>query len=142
MQVQHLTTRQPKVEFYLITFPRFPLGKKEYTPYFGKNGTDDFRTSRCAGYLLDHSGDFPFKKQDIIRRCSPLAVRATNPLQDCRFGLDIKNEQANAGRDGQTCLARPNSPLRTGSGRAKNIFFTQLTTSRIGDLTRLIHTLL
>ena len=24
---------------------------------FGKNRTHDFRTSRCAGYLLDHSGD-------------------------------------------------------------------------------------
>ena len=26
-------------------------------PYFGKNRTHDFRTSRYAGYLLDHSGD-------------------------------------------------------------------------------------
>ena len=25
-----LTTRQPMVEFYLLTFPRFPLRKKEY----------------------------------------------------------------------------------------------------------------
>ena len=51
------TTRQPMVEFYLLTFPRFPLRKKEHKPYFGKNRTHDFRTSRCAGYLLDHSGD-------------------------------------------------------------------------------------
>ena len=50
-----LTTRQPMVEFYLLTFPRFPLRKKEHKPYFGKNRTHDFRTSRCAGYLLDHS---------------------------------------------------------------------------------------
>ena len=49
-----LTTRQPMVEFYLLTFPRFPLRKKEHKPYFGKNRTHDFRTSRCAGYLLDH----------------------------------------------------------------------------------------
>ena len=52
-----LTTRQPMVEFYLVTFPRFPLRKKEHKSYFGKNRTHDFRTSRCAAYLLDHSGD-------------------------------------------------------------------------------------
>ena len=52
-----LTTRQPMVEFYLLTFPRFPLQKKEHKSYFGKNRTHDFRTSRCSGYLLDHSGD-------------------------------------------------------------------------------------
>ena len=54
-----LTTRQPMVEFYLLTFPRFPLRKKKHKSYFGKNRTHDLRTSRCAGYLLliDHSGD-------------------------------------------------------------------------------------
>ena len=52
-----LTTRQPMVEFYLLTFPRFPLRKKEHKSYFGKNRIHDFRISRCAGYLLDHSGD-------------------------------------------------------------------------------------
>ena len=55
-----LTTRPPMVEFYLLTFPRFPLRKKEHKSYFGKNRTHDFRTSRCADYLLDHSGDFFF----------------------------------------------------------------------------------
>ena len=29
-----LTTRQPMVEFYLLTFPRFPLRKKEHKFYF------------------------------------------------------------------------------------------------------------
>ena len=52
-----LTTRQAMVEFYLLTFPRFPLRKEEHKSYFGKNRTHDFRTSRCADYLLDHSGD-------------------------------------------------------------------------------------
>ena len=52
-----LTTHQPMVEFYSLTFPRFPLRKKEHKSYFGKNRTHDFRTSRCAAYLLDHSGD-------------------------------------------------------------------------------------
>ena len=45
------------VEFHLLTFPRFPLRKKEHKSYFGMNRTNDFRTSRCAAYLLDHSGD-------------------------------------------------------------------------------------
>ena len=52
-----LTTRQPMVEFYLLTFPRLPLRKKVHKSYFGKNRTHDFRTSRCAAYLPDHSGD-------------------------------------------------------------------------------------
>ena len=52
-----LTTRQPMVEINLLMFPRFPLRKKEHKSYFGKNRTHDFRTSRCAAYLLDHSGD-------------------------------------------------------------------------------------
>ena len=45
------------VEFYLLAFPRFPLRKKEHKFYSFKNRTPDFRTSRCAGYLLDPSGD-------------------------------------------------------------------------------------
>ena len=45
------------LNFYLLTFPSFPLRKKEHKSYFGKNRTHDFRTSKCAGYLLDHSGD-------------------------------------------------------------------------------------
>ena len=52
-----LTNRQSMIEFYLLTFPRFPLRKKEHKSYFGKSRTHDFRTSRCACYLLDHSGD-------------------------------------------------------------------------------------
>ena len=49
---------QPMIEIYLLTFPRFPLRKKEAKSYFGQNRNFDFRTSRCAGYLLliDHSG--------------------------------------------------------------------------------------
>ena len=52
-----LKTCQLMVEVYLLTFPRFPLRKKEHKSYFGKNRNHDFRTSRCAAYLLDHSGD-------------------------------------------------------------------------------------
>ena len=51
-----LTARQLMVEFYLLTFSRFPLRKKN-TNSGGKNQTHDFRTIRCAGYLLDHLGN-------------------------------------------------------------------------------------
>ena len=62
-----LTTRQLMVEFYLLTFPRFLLRKKEHKYYFSKNRTHDFRTSRYAGYLLDHSGDegYPYNYKSI-----------------------------------------------------------------------------
>ena len=63
------------VEFYLLTFPRFPLRKKEHKSYFGKNRTHDFRTSRCAVYLLDHSGD------ESITTAVVLYSRATAILQ-------------------------------------------------------------
>ena len=53
-----LTTRQPMVEFYLLAHvPTLSVTKERTQTYFGKNRTHDFRTSRCAGYLLDHSGD-------------------------------------------------------------------------------------
>ena len=62
-----LTTRQPMVEIYLLTFPRFPLRKKEHKSYFGKNRTHDFRTSKCVGYLLDHSGDGVYTVIKLMR---------------------------------------------------------------------------
>ena len=46
-----------------------------------------------------------------------------------------------AGRDGRTRLARPNVQARTGIGESF-ISSAQLTTSRVGNLTRSIHTLL
>ena len=64
------TTRQPMVEFYLLTFPRFPFRKKQHKSYFGKNRTHDFRTtSRCAAYLLDHLGDERCKKARAAQDC-------------------------------------------------------------------------
>ena len=64
-----LTTRQPMVEFYILTFPRLPIRKKEHKSYFGKNRTHDFRTSRCAAYLLDHSGDATGFSQVVFCSC-------------------------------------------------------------------------
>ena len=53
----------------------------------------------------------------------------------------MESDWDGAGRDGRTHFVRPNYQARTGTGK-KNIFPLQLTTSRIGNLTRLIHTLL
>ena len=57
------------------------------------------------------------------------------------FSLSVKNERADAGRDGRTRLARPSSQ-RANEDRENIIFPVQLTTSRIGNHARLIHTLL
>ena len=49
-----LTTRQPRVELYLLTFPyaRFPLRKKEHKSYFGKNRTHDFTSRYYNSYIV------------------------------------------------------------------------------------------
>ena len=72
-----LTTCQPTVEFYLLTFPRFPLRKKEHKSYVGQNRTHDFRTSRCAAHLLDRSGD----EQDYSTLTGPTTKQV--PKKDC-----------------------------------------------------------
>ena len=59
-----------------------------------------------------------------------------------RFSLSVdEDEQADAEQDGRTRLARQNSQARTGTGK-NSCFLVQLTTSRVGNHTRLIHTLL
>ena len=86
-----LTTRQTMVELYLLTFPRFPLRKKEHKQsYFGKNRTHDSRTSRCAVYLLDHSGDImntsmssSFVPQTGARAYSQHLLECKVLLNDC-----------------------------------------------------------
>ena len=67
------------VEFYLLMFPRFPLRKKEHKSYFGKNRTHDFRTSRCAVYLLDHSGD-GLGTINFVRKFIPNLATIIDPL--------------------------------------------------------------
>ena len=51
-----------------------------------------------------------------------------------RFSLSVENEQDDAGRDCQTCLARQIFS-RANGGRDITIFPVQLTTSRIGYYT-------
>ena len=49
------TTRQSMVAFLLTHVPTLSVTKERTQILLGKNRTHDFRTSRCAGYLLDHS---------------------------------------------------------------------------------------
>ena len=58
-----------------------------------------------------------------------------DPVSKHYIQPEYGDEQADAGRDCRTRLAGPNSQARRGH------FPVQLTTSRIGSLTRLIHTL-
>ena len=63
-----------------------------------------------------------------------------NPVSKHQIQPEYGDEQADAGRNCRTRLARPNSQARTETGEI-SIFPVQLTTSRTGNLTRLIHTL-
>ena len=61
-----LTTRQPMVEFYLLTFPRFPLRKKEHKSYFGKT------SALLAGETLLYYSDNKTKNTvDLLRNNNP-----------------------------------------------------------------------
>ena len=63
-----------------------------------------------------------------------------NPVNKHQSQPEYGDEQADAGRDCRTRLARPNSQARTRTG--KYLFFPDhVTTSRIGNLTLLTHTL-
>ena len=59
-----------------------------------------------------------------------------NPVGKHQVQPEYEDEQADAGRDCRTRLARPNSGAN--GNREMSIFSVQLTTSRIGNLTRLI----
>ena len=58
-----------------------------------------------------------------------------------RFSLSGENEQADAGRDGRTCLRETQFLGANGDGEIF-IFLVQLTTSWIGNLTRSTYALL
>ena len=44
----NLTTRQPMVKFHLLTFPRFPLRKKDHKSHFGETSRIELTTSALA----------------------------------------------------------------------------------------------
>ena len=63
-----------------------------------------------------------------------------NPVSKHQIQPEYGDEQADPGRDCRTRLARPNSQARTRIGTYEVLIFpVQLTASRIGNLTRLIH---
>ena len=60
-----------------------------------------------------------------------------NSVSRHQIHLRVENEQAAAGRDCRTRLARPNSQARTGTGKYSLSIFTfhvELTMSRIDNL--------
>ena len=61
-----------------------------------------------------------------------------NPVSKHQIQPEYGDEQADAGRDCRTRLARPNSQAH--ADREILTFPVQLTASRTGNLTRLIHT--
>ena len=58
-----------------------------------------------------------------------------------RFSLGMENEWADAGQDSRKSVSRDNI-IRRERGQGKTIFFDDLITSRIGQHTRLMHSLL
>ena len=105
-----LRTRQPMIDFYLLTFPRFPLRKKEHKSYFGKNRTHDFRTSRCAVYLLDLTATdittitintYQSEEGFVLRSLSSPACRQDK--EKCRRKQSPRHDVAYASRVALTC---------------------------------------
>ena len=72
--------------------------------------------------------------------CDTAAELGSNPVCKHQIQPEFGDEQTDAGRYCRTHLARPNSLARTRTG-SLFIFPVQLTTFRIDNLTRLIHTL-
>ena len=64
-----------------------------------------------------------------------------NPASKHQIQPEYRDEQADAGWDCRTRLARPNSQTRTNADRGIFIFPVQLTKCRTGNLTWLILTL-
>ena len=74
---------------------------------------------------------------DAVAESGRYSVSKHQPI---RFSPSEENEWADAEWDGPPRLARSNSQARTGIWNAS--FFLLLTTSEIGNVTRMIHTLL
>ena len=64
-----------------------------------------------------------------------------NPVSKHQIQPEYGDEQTAVGRDCRTRLARPNSQARTGTGTKSFSLLSELTTGKIGSLTRFILTL-
>ena len=49
--------------------------------------------------------------------------KGRNPCVSTRVDLGVKNEQADAGRDGRVCLSRSKSQTRTWTGKKTHFLF-------------------
>ena len=74
---------------------------------------------------------------DCLNKWTPSQKPRGIPSVSTRFSLSIEIGQAGGGRDAQTCPARPNSQVKTGTGNCPADH-----EHSIGNLTRLIHALL
>ena len=101
----------------------FRYERKNTKSYFGKNRTHDFRTinRRCAGYLLDHSGD-EYKMLPRQQLAAPSKKTAINTSIHKIEKLISFNEQDSYKRGNRTStttsiLSRPSSLPRVGMRR-------------------------
>ena len=100
-----------------------------FKPYFVNYVSFSINSLRTIFIL--HLGSFCFARNLVASPCLRHAFRRSltccsslSRVRDfqrknvvwTRFSLSMENEQANAGRDGRTRLARPNSHARTGTG--------------------------
>ena len=95
-------------------------------------------------YLIawpDKRGTDRWRMEVLNEQMDAAAELGRNPVSEHQIQPEYGDEQADAGRNCRSRLARPNSQARTNAGREMLIFLVQLTTCRIGNLTRLIHTL-
>ena len=53
-----------------------------------------------------------------------VAESGRNPASKHEMQLSVENEQADAGLEGRTCLTRPNSKARTGTGKCSFFLFS------------------
>ena len=80
---------------------------------------------------------------DVINKRTPSRKAKGIPRVGTRVSQCVANEQVDAGRDGQTCLVRPNSQARMRTGKFPFSPFRSADHEyRIDNLTRLTHTLL
>ena len=69
----------------------------------------------------------------IVLSIAECGRKERSPRVGAMFCSSVENERAGAGRDGQTCLAKPNSQARTNGDREeKKQTPVQLATSRTG----------
>ena len=77
----------------------------------------------------------------LNKQIDAVAEIGRSPVSKHQVQPEYGDEQADAGRDYRNRLARSNSQARTRTNKKIFVFPVQLTTSRIGNLTRLILTL-